>query len=75
MSRVYTALRLEEIERQAEATRARPLWRLPAAWYEPGCAERMAAWIERFVPDDERAWFTYGIDPESSPVARLEQQR
>lgn len=32
---------------EAEATQTRPVWILPAAWYEPDVAERMAEHITR----------------------------
>lgn len=51
---------LATIKRQCAATAARPLWRLPGAWFEPGCAERMADWINRYVPASERLGFSYG---------------
>lgn len=36
-----------QIAAEVEATAARPLWTLPAAWFEPGLEERMAEWIKR----------------------------
>lgn len=50
-----------EVKRQVQATRANPR-SLPAAWRESGVAERMAGWIERFVPVKQRKAFRYG-DP------------
>lgn len=36
-----------DIRRQVAETESRPLWTLPAAWFEDGAAERMAEWIKR----------------------------
>lgn len=36
-----------DVEREVAATAARQPWTLPASWYEPGTAERMADWIRR----------------------------
>jgi hypothetical protein len=49
-----------EVERQARETRNRPLWTVPASWWDPGVAVRMAEWIDRNVPADQQADFIYG---------------
>lgn len=53
-------LTIEEITRQAERVREHGPRRLPAAWFERGCAAVMADWIGRNVPAAERRTFTYG---------------
>jgi L-arabinose isomerase len=37
----------EEIERQVEATRRRPLHVLPASWWDQDVAERISEWMQR----------------------------
>jgi hypothetical protein len=37
-----------EAQAEVKIVQARPLRVLPAAWREPGAAERMSAWIKRF---------------------------
>lgn len=40
-------LTIEQVEREALRTKARPLYRLPRSWWKRGVAEAMSDWIKR----------------------------
>lgn len=53
-------LSTQELQRQIDATRNRPLHTLPASWWDEDVAVAMRDWITRFIPDGHRRRFTYG---------------